>query len=284
MTLSERNTFFKAGIVFCAVCTLLIIAVSVLIIPNYMKTDSNLRLRLEETTQRPSSIFHAVTSRFLGFNFYAVHASLGILAVFSLITMILIYYFFERTSAPEILFIAIFTISLSFEVIRLILPLYLIYNFPSVYVRTASQMLLFSRFFGIFSLFAAGICSAGLEVQKIRYVIFVMIIAAMIITIGVPIDVQNRDTSINMVTGFNTIFRLIELIVFITTTVSFLISAKNHDSKEYIYVAVGIMLALSGRHILFNIDNWIGPLPGISMLTFGTWFICIKLHKIYLWQ
>ncbi|MCL2213746.1 MAG: hypothetical protein FWC06_00920 [Treponema sp.] len=283
MTLSERNIFFKAGIAFCAVCVLLITAASVIIIPGYQDTDSNLYLRLEEMTQRPSSVFHALTSRFLEKDYYAVHASLAVLSVFSLTGMILIYYFFERTSAPEILYIAIFIISLSFEVIRLILPLHLIYSFSSVYIRTSSQILLFARFFGVFSLFAASICSAGLEVQKIRYVIFTMIIAAMIITISVPIDVLNWDTGINIITGFGSIFRGIELVVFITTTVSFLITARNHDSRGYIHVAIGIMLVLAGRHILLNTDNWAGPLPGISMLIFGTWFICTKLHKIHLW-
>jgi len=278
MTLSERNTFFKAGIAFCAVCTLLVTAASIISMPLYQGADLP-----EEITCRPSNIFNIITGMLLENNFYAVNISLLITVVFSLASMILIHYFFERTSAQEILYIAIFIISFSFEIIRFVLPLREVYGFPSVYMLFAARILLFIRYFGIFSLFAASVCSAGLEVQKIRNVIFVMIVAALIITFGVPIDVLSWDTSLNIVNGYGNMFRLVEVVVFFTTFISFLITAKNKDSKEYIYVAIGVIIALLGRSILLHTDNWIGPFPGIFLLSFGIWVLCSKLHKINLW-
>jgi len=342
MTLSERNTFFKVGIVFCAICTLFVIAASFFSIPLYQvkdpgkdgfhqgaeynlfpgmeyipdqpdyiphqdsesnlyqiseffpyqvtdhvlyQTDLSLRTNysLHNNERRPVSFIQTFTGLFLGNNYYAVHIAIIFSVLFSLIGMWLIHSFFERTSAPEILYIAIFTISFALEAIRLILPLHLNFNFPSVYVRFASRVLLFSRFFCIFSLFTAGICAAGLEVQKTRNVIFIMIIASLVITLGVPIDVLNWDTSLNMVSGFPSMFRMIELAAFFTTVISFFIAANIRGTKEYTYVAIGIILALVGRNILLNTDNWIGPVPGILMLSFGTWFLCSKLHKIHLW-
>jgi hypothetical protein len=165
----------------------------------------------------------------------------------------------------------------------LILPLQQIFIFSSFYVSISSRGLLFARYFGIFSLFTASICAAGLEVQKTRNVLFIIIIAALIITVSVPINVLNWDTSLNIINGYVSIFRMTELAVLLTTMISFFIAAKFRDSKEYIYVAVGSMLALIGRNILLNTDNWIGPLPGIFLLSFGTWFLCSKLHKIHLW-
>jgi len=280
MTLSERNTFFKTGIIFCAVCVFLTAAASFLIIPLIQETNYILSLGEE---LRPVSIFQSFISRFIGSNYFAVHISLSFLVVFSLVGMLLIHFYFERTSTPEILYIAIFTISLSFEIIRLILPLQQIFIFSSFYVSISSRVLLFARYFGIFSLFTASICAAGLEVQKTRNVLFIIIIAALIITVSVPINVLNWDTSLNIINGYVSIFRMTELAVLLTTMISFFIAAKFRDSKEYIYVAVGSMLALIGRNILLNTDNWIGPLPGIFLLSFGTWFLCSKLHKIHLW-
>ncbi|MCL2442778.1 MAG: hypothetical protein FWD13_04850 [Treponema sp.] len=330
MTLSERNTFFKAGIVFCAVCTLFVIVASFFSIPQYRIKDSGLspgaeqslffdgqvldqpdyipyqdadsnlyqisdhvlyqadtndrtNYSLHNNTRRPVSFIQAFTGLFLGNNFFAVHTAIILSVLFSLVGMWLIHSFFERTSAPEILYIAIFTMSFAFEAIRLILPLHLNLNFPSVYVRFASRVLLFSRFFCIFSLFTASICAAGLEVQKTRNVIFIMVIASLVITLGVPIDVLNWDTSLNMVSGFPSMFRMIELAAFFTTIISFFIAANIRGTKEYTFVAIGIILALVGRNILLNTDNWLGPVPGILMLSFGTWFLCSKLHKIHLW-
>jgi len=275
MTLSERNTFFKAGIIFCALCILFILVISFLIIPLY-QTDLG-------GERRSAGFFQIFTSYFLNNNYYAVHTTLIMTVLFSFIGMMLIHYYFERTSAPEILYIAIFTISFSFEVIRLVLPMQYIFIFPSFYLRITSRILLFARFFGIFSLFAAGICAAGLEVQKTRNVLFMVIIAALIITLSVPIDVLNWDTSFNIINGYVSMFRMIELAVIITTLISFLIASKIRDSKEYVFAAVGSILALTGRNILLNTDNWVGPVIGILSLSIGTWFLCSKIHKIHLW-
>jgi len=276
MTLSERNTFFKAGIVFCSICTLFVVAASFLIIPVYSKI-------MEEYSRRPVNIFQVLTAIFMKNNYYAVYASLAASVLFSLIGIIFIYFFFERTSAPEILYIAIFTVSLAFEAIRLILPLYCIYIFSLFYVNIATRFLLFARFFSIFSLFAAGLYAAGLEMQKTRNVIFVMIIAALVITLGVPIDSSNWDTSLNIINSYSSMFALVEIAAFLTTIISFFIAANIRDSKEYFKVAIGVMLALAGRGFLINVDNWMGFVPGILLLSIGTGFICLKLHKIHLW-
>ena len=275
MTLSERNTFFKAGIFFCGVIILLILAASFLVVPFYPEIGEN--------TLRPGNIFQAVTGRISGNNYYAVHTALALAVIFSFIGMILIHSFFERTPTPEILYIAFFTLSLSFEALRLILPLQMIQNFPSFYVRIAARVMLFARFFGIFSLFTAGLCAAGMDVQKTRNAVFIIIVAVMTIILGVPIDVYTWDTGLNLISGYTSMFRMVDILVFVTTITSFFIAAKIRDSKEYVYAAVGVMFALIGRNILLGTDNWTGIIQGILMLSFGTWFLCQKVHKIYLW-
>jgi len=283
MTLSERNTFFRAGIAFCAVCTLLLLGASFLVIPLYQEAGSGMFFGMEEELRRSTGIFQFLSGLFIGNDYFAVHVSLSALVLFSLVGIMLIHSYFERTSAPEIFYIAIFAICFSFEAIRLVLPLHSIFNFSSFYMRVALRFLLFARFFSVFSLFAAGVCAAGLEVQKTRNVIFVMVLAALVITLGVPIDVLNWDTSFNIVNGYSSMFTLIELAAFFTAMISFLIAAKTRGSKEYIHVAIGVLLVMVGRNILLNTDNWIGPLPGIALLSIGTVFICSKLHKIHLW-
>jgi len=247
-----------------------------LIIPVYSKI-------MEEFTRRPVNVFQVLTAFFMKNDYYAVYISLAASVLYSLIGIIFIHFFFERTSAPEILYIAIFTISLAFEAIRLILPLYCIYIFSLFYVNVVFRVLLFARFFSVFSLFAAGLYAAGLEMQKTRNVIFVMIIAAMVITLWVPIDGSNWDTSLNIVNSYTSMFAWVELAAFLTTMISFFIAANIRDSKEYFNVAIGVMLALVGRGFLINVDNWIGFVPGILLLSIGTGFLCSKLHKIHLW-
>jgi len=276
MTLSERNTFFKMGIALCSICALIAAAASFLVIPIFSGV-------MEESSRRPVSIFQLLTGFFMGNDSYAVYVSLAASVLYSLISIIIIYLFFERTSSPEILYIAIFTISFALEAVRLILPLQHIFYFSFFYVSLASKVLLFIRFFSIFSLFTAGLCAAGLEVQKTRNVIFVMIIAALVITMGVPIDSSNWDTSLNIVNSYNSMFSLVEAAAFITTMISFFIAAKIRGTREYVNIALGVMLALAGRGFIINVDNWTGPILGIILLSTGTFILCSKLHKIHLW-
>ena len=276
MTLSGRNISFKAGIVLAALCAFLVLAISFELIPAYSSMDT-------ENIRRPDGLFQVFISQFLKTSFYAVHTALAAAVLYSLVAIIMIYYSFEQTQAPEILFIAFFSVSLSFEAARLILPLHFIHDIPLVYLLMLSRILLFGRYFGIFSLFAASVYASGLDVQKTRNIIMVIIIAALIITLGIPIDIQTWDSSLNMINGFTSFFRLVEAVVIFFTVISFFIGVNARGSKEYAFIGMGALLALIGRNILLSADTWVSLSLGILFLSAGTWFMCTKLHKIYLW-
>jgi hypothetical protein len=280
MTLFERNTVFKVGIVFCAVIAVLILAASFFAVSAYPTIESS---GTEDTIRRPENLFTFFTGWLFKNNFYAVHTSLVLSVLFSLTSLILIHRFFERTSVTEILYVSFFTISLSAEFIRLVLPLSVIHSFPLIYLLGASRLLLFARYFGVFSLFAASVCAAGLEIQLSRNVILTITIAALVITAGLPIDTQVWNTSLNIVYGYASMIRMIEVVIFTAAVLSFLIAAKIRGSKEYVLIAIGAAIALIGRNILLGADNWAGPVTGIALLTCGTGLVCSKLHKIHLW-
>jgi hypothetical protein len=274
MTLSERNAFFKAGITICFIITILLFAASYIIIPFYSEMEGNIR---------PVSFLQTISGWLLKSNNYAVHVSIIMAVLFSLVGTILIHFFFERTSAPEILYISLFTVTFSFEILRLVFPLHLIYTFSSFYLYCAVRILFFARYFNVFSLFTASLCAAGLEIQKARNIIMAIFIGVIALTFGIPIDTESWDTSFNIVNGFAGIFRMIDIVIFFATVLTFFVAAKVRGSREYIYIGIGVALALSGRNILIGTDNWTGPVLGILLLSFGTWFICSKLHKIHLW-
>ena len=238
---------------------------------------------MEENARRPGNVFQLLVGWLLKTDYLAVHASIALSVLFSLISFILILSFFERTSVPEILYLSFFILSFSFEVFRLILPIQLIRSFPSLYLITVTKILFFVRFLGMFSLFTTGICAAGLDVQRTRIIIIMIIIASLACSMRVPIDAQTWDTCFNFATGFTSMFIMVEVIAFIATAISFLVAVKIRRSNDYFYVGAGLTLALFGRNILFNTDNWAGPIAGILFLSFGTWLMCSKLHRIHLW-
>ena len=232
---------------------------------------------------RSGGIFHKLLQGFFEAQPYIPLWTMFGSVAFSFISTLLVYLFFEKTQSSEILFFGFFIISLSFEFARIIIPLRVLFQFPALYLATASRLLLFSRYFGLFSIFAASIFAAGLGEQKQITIIFIMILAAMIIAINVPVDCLVWDSSLKLINGYDSMFFIVETGVLIITVITFFISAYTRSAKEYVFIGIGSFMAITGRSLLIASDSWFTLIPGILILTVGTWFICSKLHKIYLW-
>jgi hypothetical protein len=276
MTISSRNGFFKVGIILSTVIVGLIALAAVIILPVYPELSS-------EAVRRPGGIIQALINPFLEPAPYAPFAAMTGAVVYALVTMILIYYFFEKTQSPEILFFAFFALSLAFEGVRAMVPLKEVYNLPGVFLVMASRVLLFGRYFGIFSLFTASVYASGLEMQKQGYVVFILAAATLMIALGVPIDGLSWDSSFAMISGYMGMFRVMELGVIVITMMSFFVSAYSRDSREYRLIGIGSFLVFLGRAMIISADTWVTPLPALGILALGTWFICTRLHRVYLW-
>jgi hypothetical protein len=276
MTLSDRNAVFKAAIALASVFMLFIIALSFMVMSAYPAAA-------EGSARRSSGLIQSLIGHFFGPSPYAPFVSIAGAGVYSLITLILIHYFFEKTQSPEILFFAFFVLSFSFEAVRIMVPLKQIYIISPLYLVMAFRILLFSRYFGIFSLFTASVYAAGLEVQKQRNIILILTVATMVIAMGVPIDTLSWDSSLSMINGYTSMFRMVEAGILLITMASFFIAAYSRGSREYILIGAGSFLVFLGRTLLLTADTWVSPFPALLLLAAGTWFICTQLHHVYLW-
>ena len=276
MTLLLRNNLLRAGIILAAFSLTFILLCGYLAFPVYPEA-------MASVTLRPQGIIQKIIDNIAEPSAYVPYWTMLAAAAYSLVSTILIYYFFEKTQSPEILFFGFFVISLSFEFIRIIIPLGTVYRFPAMYLITASRVLLFGRYFGLFSLFAASVYAAGLDGQKQQTISIILILAAMVIALNVPIDSLVWDSTFMLWNGYSTMFAWVDSSVLAVTIITFLISAYTRPSKSYVFVALGTFMAYAGKDILLNSDTWITPVPGLLSLAIGTWFVCARLHREYLW-
>jgi hypothetical protein len=114
-------------------------------------------------------------------------------------------------------------------------------------------------------------------------VVIIILVATLVIALGMPLDGLSWDSSLSMLSGYPSMFLLVELGITLITTVSFLVSAYSRGSREYIFIGIGSLLVLIGRNMLLGADTWLTPLPALAILGLGTWFICGQLHRVYLW-
>lgn len=276
MTLSVRNNYFKGGIVLTALSLGLTAAGGLYVFSALSEAAASAALRSRSIL---SGIIEGLAGASASVPFWTMLAAV----TYSFIGIILIFYFFEKTSSPEILFIGFFVISLSLEFARIAIPLKRVYPLPSMYLITASKVLIFGRYFGLFSLFAASVYAAGLDIQKQQNIFFLSLLSALIIAWNMPVDNIVWDSTFVFLYGYRSMFYMVEAGILIITILTFIISAYTRSSRTYIHIGIGIFLAYAGKNILLSSDTWITPLPGFLLLSAGTWFVCSRLHRMYLW-
>ncbi|MDR2072892.1 MAG: hypothetical protein LBP60_05630 [Spirochaetaceae bacterium] len=276
MTLAQRNYYFKGGIVLSALCFLCLIALAGKLLPLYPVLS-------KAALYRSEGLFQNLVVRFFNTAPQASFASVAAAVTYALGASILVFVFFEKTQSPEILFFGLFGLSFAFEILRILLPLQEIYNFPSVLLVMGTRLLFSGRLFGVLSLFASSLHAAGLEMQKQGKVILTIVIAILVISSRVPINGLAWDSSLTMVCAYSSMFRLVEYVLMAMAVISFLLAAYTKGTGEYLFIALGTFLVSLGRSLLINADTWLPPLPGLLMLIAGTWFITGRLHQVYLW-
>lgn len=276
MTLSGRNRLIILGILWSALILVVFSFFAVQTFSVFPKIS-------ELAKNRSYGFFHSLMIPFFKVHSYTPLISILFCLLYSFAASITIFVLFEKTQAPEILFFANFVLSLSLEMSRMAIPLISFYDTSLTYAVFTGKILLFSRLFGLFSLFLASIYAAGMEMK--RYGILLILNAAICLALasGVPIDSMNWDTALTPLYGFIDMFFLIEATIVGITILSFFISIKNKSSKDYVYVSLGILLVLLGRDILIHADTLLEPVIAVFILAFGTWMYCKNLHQYYLW-
>jgi hypothetical protein len=275
MTLSARNNYFRMGIILSFLSLVVTLALSFTTFPAYPQAGA--------AAVRTTGLIQSLVARFFQPQAYVSLATMISSVLYAFIAMILIYYFFEKTQSPEILFIALFVSAFAFEGLRVMAPLMEVYDLPIFYLVLGARTLLFARFFGLFALFAASLYAAGLGEQKQGNIVFILAIAALVVALGAPIDGLAWDSSLMPIRGYASLLKMVEVGIMLITMISFFISAYSRGSKEYIFIGLGSFLVFLGRAMLFSTDTWITPLPALLLLAGGTWLSCVQLHHVYLW-
>jgi hypothetical protein len=152
-----------------------------------------------------------------------------------------------------------------------------------MYLIAASRFLLFCCYFGLLSLFAASVYAAGLDAQKQQNLFLMLVLAALVIVVNIPVDSLIWDSTLVLFNGYGTMFFIIDLVVLAVTMLTFIIAAYTKGSKRYFFIGLGAFMIFTGRNILLYSDTWITPIPGFGILAAGTWFVCSRLHMEYLW-
>jgi len=275
MTLSKHLLILKTVIVVSILFIAALVCAGWVILPYYPQIEEGVQNRAVPDVI--AGLFPASTNPYISF------VTLSAAMLWALGTLILIYYFFEKTQSVEVNFFIFFVFSLAFEVLRASIPLRLAFQLPAFFLTMSAHILVFWRYFGLSSLLIAGLYSAGLSIEKEENVIFPLFIISVFLSMRIPINTFTYDSSFCLVNGYPMTFRVMETVVIVLTTLSFFAGAYKNGLKEYYFVGIGSFLVLIGRALLIEGDTYILPAIGLAFLCGGVYFITVYLRKIYLW-
>jgi hypothetical protein len=274
MTLSRHVQILRIGIAVAAAALTGVCVISWKIIPFFPALIKNAQNRSE---------FSYIINLLPGESPYAAYVTVMAALVYALVTLIFIYYLFEKTQSSEVHFFIFFVFSFVFEALRLGIPSRVAFNLPGYLLGLSARALVFCRFFGMFSLFIASLFSAGLKIEKEEEVLFPLVIITLCLAMVVPINTFTYDTTLSLANGYPVVFRVMSALVAALSALSFFYGAWQSGLKEYNIIGAGALLAFLGRTFLLDADFYLLAVAGFILLVAGSFLVCFYLRRLYLW-
>lgn len=276
MTLSTRNRFLGAAFL----ATLPAIGALLYSFPALIGAAAEASSAADH---RAAGIAASVFAAFFPASVSSVLAALTLMCLYASAVVALLYYYFEKTQTPEILFFAFFAFSFIAEAARVAIPLAQARDWPPAIVVAAARAIWFGRFFGTISLFAASVYANGIEFQKHGRVLIIIAITALSVATGIPVDGLTYDTAFTPLPGYRNMIDLTELSIALIAVLSFLVAAYSKSAREFYAASGGALLVVVGRDLLLRGDSWATVPAGAALLAAGTWLFASRIHRYYLW-
>lgn len=276
MTLSTRNRLILFGLLFIFIFYLFI---------GFLLSDilEGTVLAMQKASSRPTTGIASLGARFFKMSVYTPLVSSFSLSLISLVSLILVYFFFEKTHVPEVLCTVLFLFSLSLELSRCLVPLVVEQNLSYSYISLVTRIVLAGRLGGSIFLFLAGLYAAGLNFPRYSNIVFLTLALIMPIISTIPINSSLWDTTFIAFSRYEGYFRVIELVLVLLTTFSFIVAVTNRGSRLFIKAALAVIILYLGREFCVFSDAWITLLVGIPLLVSGLYMVLTTYHAYYRW-
>ncbi len=274
MTIIARNRLIKSGIAVSAIFSALTVAAFILLCLDTEQDISENLIRFIDLSD--NTLF--------SFNFYAASAAVLALTLAGTLTLLRVYFFFEKTPSIEITFFSAGLIAVSAECVRLLVPFFSLWETQPFMLVLISRTVLFIRVFFILTVLAGAVFANGKTMQKSGVLLFFIAIAAFFTATGIPVNYSELGSTFLLLPGYSGMLSLISVLLLLIACFSFFLQAKAFSIPEYYKTAAGCFCLSLGWISLCLCDCWALFASGTVLFLAGVCFYTQSLHKHYLWQ
>lgn len=203
------------------------------------------------------------------------------ISLLSLITTVILQLFYKKSLSTEIIFLSIFVLSASFQVIRAIEPLIKLNSFL---VRVQiSRFILFCKYLGLLSLLGASLFSYCIKKQKIGSWLTLSVIAS--ITLSTIIHFNTGLVESNLLSKIIYSHEEVGITFFIIlmTVMTYIKTGFDTKNKDYIFLGIACLLISTGLQLTYVSINILPGIISIALMSSGFIIYLRSIHNITLW-
>ncbi|ORC34694.1 hypothetical protein B4O97_12180 [Marispirochaeta aestuarii] len=208
---------------------------------------------------------------------------LFILQLTSLISSLVLYKRFRKTASPEIFFFILFLLSMGIEGARVFPPALRELQVPVYLYQLVIRLLYMARFFGIFSLFTAGLFANGMQYQKVSIAYGISLLTAFTLSSLLPVAEASlqTDTGLDLVTIGDVSIVMITLRIL--AVINFLVAWIRNNSRDFLWLGLGGSIVLFGYDLALGSEVlWLRIVAAAGIIV-GINLFSRRTHEIYLW-
>lgn len=278
MTLSQRNDVIK----FSLALTLCLI-VFALIAGVYLLTTkkSNLDMYTELLQPRSTSFFF---NRLVNESISLFIVQNIAYPVYGFLILISIYFLFEKTYVIEISFFIFFAFLLSFESIKLLIPLLNLWHFAPLLVLLISQVLYCFRLTAVLLLLVAAIFIVTSFTRRIVPILFTVCFLALTITALTPFNTSIITPHFILTDGLPLLTNGAFWFFSIATVLTYVAAGQTLAAHEYMNAALGMLTLLIGYFFMLGKSCLLSFIAANFLFTIGCIFYIRSIHRYNLWQ
>ena len=274
MTITVRNRIIKGGAAASSLLSLLALSAFVLLC---LHTERDIPEGLTRFARLPDTSLFSL-------NFYASAGAALVLTLAGTITLLRVYFLFEKTPSIEITFFSAGLIAVSAECVRLLAPIFSVWQTRPLSLILISRAVLFVRVFFVLSLLAGAIFSIEKTMQNSGTLLFFIFVASFFTAAGVPVNYSEPRSAFFLMPGYSVMLTLIFALLLLISPFSFALQAKARGAPEYYKTAAGCLCLSLGWLLLGLCDCWALLDAGLILFFVGASLYVRSLHKLYLWQ
>lgn len=202
---------------------------------------------------------------------------------FCIITVVIFYLSFRKTTAPEMFFFLIFLISISFDCLKAMQALFTIREVAPYYAGLMTRLVYFGKYLGTMCILVSGLFAHNTEYQRMEIYLGVALLLSFTLSYAVPVDFTTLRPNLLSAIGYAEELFIISTLFLAFGVLNYLYSALQDRSSSHLLMATGITAVIIGRELVFYLDNSIGLIVAFLLLIGGTTLFGERTHEVHLW-